>query len=58
MRELMTLIVETVEPESWKSAGGHGTISALRRQIVVRNSLQVHQMLGGHASGPGVTRSR
>ena len=47
VQELIAMIVETVEPDSWVVNGGLGTIKAWRRKVVVRNSLYVHQQLGG-----------
>ncbi len=47
VQELIEMIVETVEPDSWVANGGLGTIKAWRRKVVVRNSLYVHQQLGG-----------
>lgn len=46
--ELITLIIQTVEPDSWADNGGLGTINHFRgRLLVVRNSVFVHQALGG-----------
>jgi hypothetical protein len=47
IQKLIELITSTVEPESWTANGGDGTITAFRRQLVVRNSILVHQQLGG-----------
>lgn len=47
MQLLVDLIRNTVEPDSWDTNGGLGTISPFRRTIVVRNSILVHQRLGG-----------
>ncbi|MCG3128068.1 MAG: hypothetical protein CHACPFDD_02942 [Phycisphaerae bacterium] len=47
MAELISVITSTVEPNSWATNGGTGTIIPLRSQIIVRASIQVHQMLGG-----------
>jgi len=47
VQKLIEMIVETVEPDSWVVNGGLGTIKAWRRKVVVRNSLYVHQQLGG-----------
>lgn len=48
MEELIRLIVDTIEPDSWVQNGGRGTITPFRYQIVVRNSLIVHQRLNGY----------
>ncbi len=45
--ELVQLIKETVEPESWRDNGGEGTIRGLNSVIVVRATLDVHVKLGG-----------
>ncbi len=51
MQELIDLIVQTVEPDSWQINGaGKGTIHAFRNQIVVRNNILVHQRLEGAIS--------
>lgn len=47
MQRLITLIQTTIEPETWVPGSGLGTIMGWRGQIVVRNSLYVHQLLGG-----------
>lgn len=48
LRELIELIVATIEPDSWAANGGDGTISAYRGRLVVRNSPLVHQQLAGY----------
>jgi hypothetical protein len=45
--ELVRLISETVEPDSWSSVGGAGRIMFWRGRIVVYNTLLVHQRLAG-----------
>jgi len=47
MDDLIYLIEQTVEPESWKDNGGQGTIVAFQRMLVVRNTIEVHEKLGG-----------
>lgn len=47
MTILLTLITQTIQPDTWVANGGIGTISAWRTQIVVRNNIRVHQELGG-----------
>jgi hypothetical protein len=44
---LIQQITHTVEPDSWASAGGRGTIGAFNRMLIVRNTILVHQQLGG-----------
>jgi hypothetical protein len=48
MAELVQLIIDTVEPDSWVTAGGTGSIHPFRKMIVVRNTILVHQALGGY----------
>jgi len=45
--ELRQVVIDTVEPWSWAEHGGLGTIRAYGHVLVVRNSLRVHQQLGG-----------
>ena len=47
MQELVDLIQQTVEPDSWQVNGGQGHIMPFQRSIVVRNTILVHQRLGG-----------
>ena len=44
----LVFCVDTVEPDSWNVNGGTGSITPLRGQIIVRNSILVHQLLGGY----------
>ncbi len=46
--KLVNLIRDTIEPDSWRENGGSGTISPYQKLIVVRNTLLVHQRLGGY----------
>ena len=48
IQELINLIVQTVEPDSWADNGGTGRIQPFRNLLVVRNNLLVHQQLGGY----------
>lgn len=48
METLIKLVIETVEPDSWVVNGGRGTIQAFGDLLVVRNSILVHQALGGY----------
>ena len=49
-RILANLIEQAIAPTSWRDNGGTGTIAAFRRSLVVRNTLAVHQLLGGYLS--------
>jgi hypothetical protein len=44
---LLSLIQNTVEPDSWKIFGGTGTIQAYGNCVIVRNTILVHQVLAG-----------
>jgi len=48
-RSLINLITLTIEPDSWAENGGRGTISyfAPVHALVVRNTLHVHEQIGG-----------
>jgi hypothetical protein len=48
-RSLIDLITRTIEPDSWAENGGRGTISyfAPVHALVVRNTLHVHEQIGG-----------
>lgn len=46
---LMEIIRQAIEPDSWE-ASGRGSIMAYRRQLIVRNTIAVHQALGGPVS--------
>jgi hypothetical protein len=48
VKSLIELIQQTIEPHTWGVNGGVGTIVAFRRVLVVRNTLAVHQLLGGY----------
>ena len=48
VEELIEVIKQTVEPESWRDAGGEGEIRSFNdSSLVVRASLDVHVLLGG-----------
>ena len=44
-QSLITLVVDTIEPDSWAQNGGLGTIHYYRGSFVVRNSAAVHRAL-------------
>jgi hypothetical protein len=50
MQELVELIQQAVEPDSWQVNGGLGHIVPFQRSIVVRNTILVHQRLGGYVT--------
>ena len=47
LHEIMELVLNTVEPESWQVNGmsGKGTIFPYHGHLIIRNSLHVHQIL-------------
>jgi hypothetical protein len=47
MQDLITLIEQSVEPESWFVNGGLGSIVPFNKMLVVRNSIEVHEKIGG-----------
>ncbi|HRX86813.1 MAG TPA: hypothetical protein P5572_17440, partial [Phycisphaerae bacterium] len=47
MDDLVELIRETIEPESWAENGGPNTIRAFRRQIIVRAPIEIQEQIGG-----------
>ncbi|HMQ15932.1 MAG TPA: hypothetical protein PKC49_08160, partial [Phycisphaerae bacterium] len=55
---LIRLITNVVEPDSWTIHGGRGTIEAFGSQIVVWNTVVVHQRLGGPVAGVHVDVAR
>ncbi|MCG3130489.1 MAG: hypothetical protein FLDDKLPJ_01251 [Phycisphaerae bacterium] len=44
---LQVLIEQTIEPASWIGYGGAGSIRVFNRQLVIRNSIDVHEKIGG-----------
>ena len=51
LEDLVTLIQEAVAPETWEEAGGRGRVKGFnKRQLVVLNSVEVHEMIAGYFS--------
>ncbi len=50
MQRLVDLIMQTVEPDTWRDNGGNGTIYPFQNLIIVRNTILVHQRLGGYVT--------
>jgi hypothetical protein len=50
IQALVTLITDTVEPDTWVAGGGTGQIYAFRNLLVVYNNLLVHQRIGGYVT--------
>ena len=47
VQKLIETITSHLEPGSWKTSGGKGTIRFFRGRLVVYNNLDVHQLLAG-----------
>lgn len=47
MRELVNMIQASVAPETWDVNGGRGSVRAFQGMLVIRNTLKVHQLIGG-----------
>jgi len=50
VERLISIITTQVQPSSWKVNGGKGTIRYFQGRLVVRNSIEAHQELGGYIS--------
>ena len=48
--ELRDLIQAAIEPTTWATAttGGQGTIQIFNRMLIVRNTIEVHEAIGGY----------
>ncbi|MFQ5495193.1 MAG: hypothetical protein ACE5EX_07405 [Phycisphaerae bacterium] len=45
--EIIDWIRTTVEPDSWQDNGGLGSLAIFNKMLTVRNTLGVHELLGG-----------
>ncbi len=45
--EIMEWIRATVEPNTWEENGGFGTMDVFNKNLVIRNTLKVHETIGG-----------
>ncbi|MFQ5489653.1 MAG: hypothetical protein ACE5GE_02925 [Phycisphaerae bacterium] len=45
--DLIVLIEDTIEPNTWQTNGGRGTVTVYNDMLVVRNSIEVHEKIGG-----------
>ncbi len=52
VRAVRGLIEELIEPGSWHKNGGDGTIRGFGKSIVVRNTIEVHEMIAGRFTIP------
>lgn len=50
LEALRTLIEDTIEPTTWDTFNGEGKIRVYNRQLVVLNSIEVHEKIGGRFS--------
>ena len=56
LRDLMDMIVYSIEPDSWlvNQRGGRGTIFPVRGHLVIRNSRHVHDLIAGLLQRQGI----
>jgi hypothetical protein len=47
LQQLADMIKKTIEPDSWDDNGGRGTIRVFNCTLVVRNTIEVHEKIGG-----------
>ncbi len=45
--EIIEWIQKTIEPDSWEQNAGLGTAAVFNKMLTVRNTLEVHELLGG-----------
>jgi hypothetical protein len=57
VRELIDVIVNAVEPDTWAVNGGAGAVREFNGFLIVRNTPYVHQQLAGPLHEDQVTRS-
>jgi hypothetical protein len=50
MAQIVDIIRQTIEPDSWRENNGKGSITAFRQTLIVHNSILVHQKLGGYVT--------
>lgn len=51
LEDMITMIQEVVAPDTWEEAGGRGRIKGFnKRQLIVLNSVEVHEMIAGYFS--------
>ncbi len=50
MEELIDIVTQTIEPDSWQRNGGMGSVRSFRGLLIVHNTILVHQQLGGYVS--------
>ena len=46
-QEKLLELLKQVRPETWDDAGGRGTISAFGGKIVITQTLEIHEIIGG-----------
>jgi len=47
VQDLIDAITKNIEPDSWKVNGGRGTVAFFKGNLVIRNTAEVHQAIGG-----------
>jgi hypothetical protein len=47
LEDLITTIITSIEPDSWEDRGGPGTIVNHEYYLVITNTLEVHEKIGG-----------
>lgn len=53
IEELIEAIMKHIQPLSWKKNGGKGTIRFFKGRLIVRNNIEVHQLLAGVVAPSG-----
>ena len=52
MQELIDVLHNTIEPDSWRVNGGRGSVQAFNGLLIIRNTPLVHQQIGGAIRQP------
>ena len=47
MRMRLEDAIKGIEPESWKEFGGKGTVHWIENTLIIRNTIEVHEMVAG-----------
>ena len=45
--ESLTELLKQIQPQTWDDGGGLGTITAFSNQLVIRQTLEMHEVIGG-----------
>ncbi len=46
-QESLTELLKQIQPQTWDDGGGLGTITAFSNQLVIRQTLEMHEVIGG-----------